>query len=112
MLEQIRKAGSALMVTAGPDFHPLRRIKPLAAQIMEIGFEGEVFFDLLAINGLEGNRFASMKFSNGAFDRSSFSYDPDIEPQLVEEQDAAARSDLSFLAATVLSTQELEDFSR
>lgn len=109
-MEHIRKVGAALMVTAGPGFHPLREITPLTAQISELGFQGEVLFDLLAVNGLEGNRFASMSFSQGAFDRSSFSAGPLVDPMLIEEQDVAARTDPSFLSATVLSSCEVARF--
>lgn len=99
------------MVTATADFHPLRKLKQLATELETIGFEGGVLFDLLAVNGLAENRFASMAFTGQKFDKSSFAVEAEISPAIKNEQDTIAKHDNTFLLGSVLSSREIEDFT-
>lgn len=69
-----------------------------------------MLFDLLAVNGLAPNRFASMSFREGEFDRSSFAVEADVSPSIVSEQDSMTKHDQNFLLGSVLSSSELEKF--
>lgn len=110
MIDTIRIVGEIAVVTATADFHPLREIKPLTSQLVGLSFEGVVLFDLLAVNGLAPNRFASMKFGKNGFDRSSFAVEDHVSSAIQEEQDLTARSDQTFLLGSVLSSDELKRF--
>lgn len=110
MIKIIRIVGEVAVVTATADFHPLRQIKPLTTELCDLSFEGLVLFDLLAVNGLAPNRFASMKFSKGEFDRASFAVERDVNSNIKSEQDTIAKSDQTFLLGSVLSHDELQNF--
>lgn len=109
-MEKIRIVGEIAVVTATAEFHPLRQINKLASELDAVAFEGLVLFDLLAVNGLAENRFASMVIHNGDFDRASFSLKLDVSPAIKSEQDSMAKRDISFLRSTVLSSSEIENF--
>ncbi len=111
MIKKIRIIGEIAVVTATPDFHPLRQLKQLTAELDNLQFEGSVLFDLLAVNGLAENRFASMKFSNRKFDRSSFALESEVNPIIKDEQDTIAKQDHTFLLGSVLSSEEVEKFT-
>lgn len=111
MIKKIRIVGELTVVTATPDFHPLRQLKQVTAELDNLQFEGSVLFDLLAVNGLAENRFATMKFSNHKFDRSSFSLESEVNPSIKDEQDTMAKQDHTFLFGSVLSSEEVEKFS-
>lgn len=102
--------GEVAVVTATADFHPLRQLKQLAKELSSLGFEGGVLFDLLAVNGLTPNRFASMKFGRNGFDRASFAIESDVNSSIKCEQDLLAKSDQTFLLGSVLSSCELKKF--
>jgi len=108
MIQKIRIIGEIAVVTATADFHPLRKLKQITAELEKLNFEGTVLFDLLAVNGLAENRFASMKFSERKFDRSSFALESDINPDIKHEQDTIAKQDDTFLLGSVLSSSEIE----
>lgn len=111
MIQIIRVVGGIAVVTATPTFHPLRQLKELAIELNAIGFEGSVLFDLLAVNGLADNRFASIKFSERKFDRSSFALESEVNPSIKDEQDTIAKQDHTFLLGSVLSSTEIEKFA-
>lgn len=110
MIKKIRIVGEVAVVTATADFHPLRQLKQLAIELGSLGFEGVVLFDLLAVNGLTPNRFASMKFGRNGFERASFSVESEVSSSIKSEQDLLAKSDQTFLLGSVLSSGELEQF--
>lgn len=111
MIKIVRIVGEVAVVTATTDFHPLRQIKHLTTELGGIGFEGVVLFDLLAVNGLAPNRFASMRFSKGGFDRASFAVEDDVNSSIRSAQDSIAKSDQTFLLGSVLSRGELQNFT-
>ena len=111
MIKTLRIVGEVAVVTATADFHPLRQTKQLTTELVRLGFEGVVLFDLLAVNGLTPNRFASMKFSNNKFDRTSFAVESDVSLSIQDEQDLIAKSDPTFLLGSVLSSSELKRFA-
>ena len=98
------------MVTASADFHPLRKLKQLAIELEAISFEGSVLFDLLSVNGLAENRFASINFSGHQFDKRSFAVESNINEIIKNEQDSMAKGDEIFLLGSVLSANEVETF--
>jgi hypothetical protein len=110
MTETIRIIGEIAVVTATADFHPLREIKLLTAKLDSLSFEGLVLFDLLSVNGLASNRYASMRFGKNGFDRGSFAVESHVSSAIQEEQDLMARSDQVFLLGSVLSSSELKRF--
>lgn len=110
MTETIRIIGEIAVVTATADFHPLREIKLLTSKLDSLSFEGLVLFDLLSVNGLASNRYASMRFGKNGFDRSSFAVESHVNSAIQEEQDLMARSDQVFLLGSVLSSSELKRF--
>ena len=110
MIQKIRIIGEMAVVTATADFHPLRQLKQLTTELKNLSFEGAVLFDLLAVNGLANNRFASMKFHKNKFDRSSFALESDVNPSIRDEQDTRAKQDQNFLLGSVLSTSEIDKF--
>jgi hypothetical protein len=110
MIQKIRIIGEIAVVTATADFHPLRQLKQLTAELDKLNFEGIVLFDLLAVNGLAENRFVSMKFIDRKFVRSSFALDSDVNPSIKTEQDDFVKQDQTFLMGSVLSTTEIEKF--
>lgn len=111
MIKTIRIVGEVAVVTATADFHPLRQIKCLSTELVRLGFEGAVLFDLLAVNGLSSNRFASMKFGSNGFDRASFVVESEVNSGIRIEQDSIVKSDPTFLLGSVLSSSELKNFS-
>jgi hypothetical protein len=111
MIQKIRIIGEIAVVTATAEFHPLRQLGQLTAELESLCFEGAVLFDLLAVNGLEENRFASMKFNKSKFDRSSFALESDVNPSIKNEQDTIAKQDQNFLLGSVLSSSEIEKFT-
>ncbi|HDQ4328768.1 TPA: type II toxin-antitoxin system RnlB family antitoxin [Pseudomonas aeruginosa] len=111
MIQKIRIVGEIAVVTATADFHPLRQLKQLSSELESLHFEGAVLFDLLAVNGLTDNRFASMKFHRNEFDRSSFALESDVNPGIKSEQDDFAKHDHTFLLGSVLSSSEIEKFT-
>ncbi len=110
MIETVRIIGEIAVVTATADFHPLREIKTLTSKLASLGFEGIVLFDLLSVNGMAPNRFASMKFEKRGFDRSSFSVETDVSSDIQKGQDLMAKGDQAFLLSSVLSSSELKKF--
>ena len=110
MIKRIRIVGEVAVVTDTADFHPLRQLKQLAKELGSLGFEGGVLFDLLAVNGLTPNRFASMKFGRNGFERASFAIESDVNLSIKCEQDLLAKSDQTFLLGSVLSSCELKRF--
>lgn len=110
MIKRIRIVGEVAVVTASADFHPLRQTNQLTKELSDLHFEGVVLFDLLAVNGLTPNRFASMKFHRGRFDRASFEIESDVSPSIQSEQDSLVKNDLTFLLGSVLSSCELAKF--
>jgi hypothetical protein len=111
MIQKIRIVGGVAVVTAYCGFHPLRKLSELAIELKALGFEGEVLFDLLAVNGLADNRFSSMKFLGNNFDHSSFARESDVNPDIESEQNAIAKQDTTFLLGSVLSSSEIEKFT-
>ena len=71
MIKKIRIVGEIAVVTATPQFHPLRQLDQVSAELDKLNFEGSVLFDLLAVNGLADNRFVSIKFVNKELVRST-----------------------------------------
>lgn len=110
MIKTLRIVGEIAVVTATADFHPLRQIKQLTSELDSLSFEGLVLFDLLAVNGLNPNRFASMKFGKNGFDRTSFAVESEVSSSIQNEQDYIAKSDQTFLLGSVLSSSELNKF--
>lgn len=111
MIKTLRIVGEIAVVTATANFHPLRQTKQLTTELVRLGFEGVVLFDLLAVNGLTSNRFASMKFGKNGFDRTSFAVESDVSLSIQDEQDLIAKSDPTFLLGSVLSSSELKKFA-
>ncbi len=111
MIKTLRIVGEIALVTATADFHPLRQTKQLTTELARLGFEGVVLFDLLAVNGLTPNRFASMKFGKNGFDRTSFAVESDVSLSIQDEQNLIAKSDPTFLLGSVLSSSELKKFA-
>lgn len=70
-----------------------------------------MLFDLLAVNGLAENRFASMKFTGQNFDKSTFAVESEINQNIKSEQDTIAKQDHTFLLGSVLSSSEIEKFT-
>ena len=110
MVRIVESEGTAV-VTATADFHPLREVKAITSRLHEVNFEGLVIFDLLSVNGLEMNRFATMSFSRDGFDRRSFLVDAKICTSIRRDQDLRAKSDKDFLLGAVLSTDEVKAFT-
>lgn len=110
MIKTLRIVGEIAVVTATADFHPLRQLKQLTKELVSLGFEGLVLFDLLAVNGLAPNRFVSMKFSKNGFERSSFAVESKVNSNIQKEQDLIAKSDQTFLLGSILSSSELQKF--
>lgn len=110
MIKKIRIVGDIAVVTATATFHPLRQMKQLKTELDLIGFEGVVLFDLLAVNGIAPNRFASMKFSRKGFARATFTVESEVDKSIKIEQDFLAKNNNSFLIGSVLSTTELKNF--
>lgn len=110
MIKKIRIVGEIAVVTATADFHPLRQLKQLTNELASLGFEGVVLFDLLAVNGLEQNRFISMRFSRNDFERSSFAVESEVDSSIKSEQDVLVKNDPLFLLGSVLSSSEIEKF--
>ena len=111
MIKKIRIIGELAVVTATANFHPLRQLKQLTLELDNLQFEGTVLFDLLAVNGLAENRFASMKFSERKFDRWSFALESEVNPSIKDEQDTIAKQDKTFLLGSILSSEEVEKFT-
>lgn len=111
MIKTVRIVGEIAVVTATADFHPLRQLKQLATELDGISFEGVVLFDLLAVNGIAPNRFASMRFGKAGFERASFAVETEVNSTIKSEQDLAAKSDQTFLLGSVLSSNELKNFT-
>lgn len=111
MINIIRIVGGIAVVTATADFHPLRQKQQITTELARLGFEGVVLFDLLAVNGLTPNRFASMKFGKNGFDRTSFSVESNVSLSIQDEQNLIAKSDSTFLLGSVLSSSELKKFA-
>ncbi|MGB0467396.1 MAG: type II toxin-antitoxin system RnlB family antitoxin [Pontibacterium sp.] len=110
MIEKIRIVGGVAVVTATADFNPLRQLKALAKELESRSFHGQALFDLLALNGFADNRFVSIAFDGHKFDRASLAVESSVNSKLKSSQDSMAKSDLSFLGSTVLSSEELEHF--
>lgn len=110
MIKTVRIVGDIAVVTATADFHPLRQLNRLTTELGSLGFEGLVLFDLLAVNGLAPNRFASMKFGKSGFERASFAVESEVCSGIKNEQDLIAQSDQTFLLGSVLSSSELQKF--
>lgn len=110
MIKILRIVDEVAVVTATADFHPLRQLKLLATELASVGFVGLVLFDLLAVNGLAPNRFASMSFGKDGFERTSFAVVPDVNSNIRDEQDFIIKSDQAFLLSSVLSSSELHEF--
>jgi len=111
MIKTLRIVGEIAVITATADFHPLRQTKQLTTELVCLHFEGLVLFDLLAVNGLTPNRFASMKFGKSGFDRNSFAIESDVSLSIQDEQDLIAKIDPTFLLGSVLSSSELKKFA-
>lgn len=111
MIKRIRIVGEIAVVTATAEFHPLRHIRQIATELKKLNFNGQVLFDLLAVNGFSPNRFASMKFDSSGFDRSTFAVESEVSNGIQQEQDAIAKCDQTFLLGSVLSSSELERFT-
>lgn len=100
------------VVTATGSFHPLRELGKVSRLLSKDNYEGEVIFDLLAVNGLANNRFVSYKFRNGKLDRDSILIDPKVPEHIIEGQNEKARNDKEFLEGSVLSQDEIEEFTK
>lgn len=111
MIKKIRVVGNIAVVTATAEFHPLRQLKQLAKELEAIGFEGNVLFDLLAVNGLAENRFVSIKFTGQSFDKTSYAVESEVNQSIRSEQDSFAKNDETFLLGSVLSSSEVEKFT-
>lgn len=111
MIKIVRIVGEVAVVTATADFHPLRQLKRLSTELGSFGFEGVVLFDLLAVNGIAPNRFASMNFGKNGFERESFSVESEVSSSIKNEQDLIAKNDQTFLLGSVLSSSELQKFT-
>jgi len=111
MIKTVRIVGDVAVVTATAEFHPLRQLKQLTTELRNLGFEGMVLFDLLVVNGLAPNRFASMRFDQNRFNRKSFSVESEVSATIKSEQDSLAKSDQTFLLGSVLSSSELQKFT-
>jgi Antitoxin to bacterial toxin RNase LS or RnlA len=111
MISILRIVGEIAVVTATADFHPLRQKQQITTELVRLGFEGLVLFDLLAVNGLTPNRFAAMKFGKNGFDHTSFAVESDVSLSIQDEQDLIAKSDSTFLLGSVLSSSELRKFA-
>lgn len=109
-INRVRLIGDVAIVTASTGFYPLRKISEVNRRLAEFYFDGLVVFDLLAVNGLTENRFASMIFKAGTLDTSSFSTEVHPIDKIKDQQDALARLDENFLKETVLSTDEVKGF--
>lgn len=111
MIQKIRIVSEVAVITATADFSPLRQLKRLASELENLHFEGMVLFDLLAVNGLADNRFVSMKFHKGSFDRLSFALDLDVNLEIKNEQNTIVKNDKAFLLGSVLSSEEIAQFT-
>lgn len=111
MIQKIRIVGEIAVVTATADFHPLRQLKKLETELETASFVGAVLFDLLAVNGLSDNRFASMKFNESKFDRATFAIESNVNSDIKNDQDVIVKNDNTFLLGSVLSSSEIENFT-
>lgn len=110
MIKKIRIVGEVAVITATADFHPLRQLTHLEKELDSLGFEGVVLFDLLAVNGVAPNRFASMKFTKNEFRRASFTIESEVNSAIKNDQDLRAKSDHTFILGSVLSSVEQKKF--
>lgn len=110
MMQKIRIVGEIAVVMASADFNPLRKLVNLAKELETLRFSGHVLFDLLAINGFADNRFVSIDFDGKSFNRSSIAIESNIGQELRFEQDSLAKSDPVFLAGSILSSDEVNNF--
>lgn len=106
----IRVVGKIAVITAIPEFHPLRNLSKLEIELDKVNFEGSVLFDLFSVNGLSNNRFASLEFKDGKFDRDSFSVETSVPCSLLDEQDLLIKNSPEILKGSILSSEELNNF--
>lgn len=98
-----------VVISATPDFHPLRQLKAVRKALRSLGFEGNILFDLLAVNGLGEQRFISSRFIDGKL--TGFIVEGDgVDPGIVIRQNQRMKERPGFLAASVLSSEEQEAF--
>ncbi|MER2514272.1 MAG: type II toxin-antitoxin system RnlB family antitoxin [Nitrosomonas ureae] len=112
MTPRIRVIGEVALVTANAEFNPLHQLKILTQELETFGFQGHVLFDLLAVNGQAGNRFVKIVFNGHKFDKNSLAIETNVSQSIKDEQNLSFRNDMAFLKASVLSSQEIDDFLR
>lgn len=98
------------VVTAAPDFDPLKKLNSISNQLAMSDFKGEVLFDLFFRNGLTDNRFAVLPFNGREFNRSLFSMHAKVDDSLQREQDQFIKNEPMFLERSVLSSAEIHKF--
>lgn len=70
-LYQIERIGQNTIVFATSYVNPISYVPQIEADLIELQFNGEIFFDLLLCNGNAVNRFIKGTVTNGIFVRQS-----------------------------------------
>lgn len=110
-MNPIKIVSSQVVVTALPDFNPLKNLPYLEGKLKSGQFIGVILFDLLYINGLSDNRFVEMSFDGTEFERKSFSIKHDIDEKLKFEQDQFFIKNPDYLLSSILSPLEMDEIS-
>lgn len=110
-MNHVRMADDTAVVTATAEFKPLKELSKLEIELREKKFKGTVVFDLLYFNGLCDNRFIEILFDGKEFNRSSYKISGNIDSALKTYQDLFFSSQPMLLASSVLSTQEVKNFT-
>lgn len=100
------------IVTAIGYENPLSSLSDIERELTGLlgrDLNGEVIFDLVCSNGLEWNRFMSLKVNNGSFDHNSVSImeQSKLSTQLLDEQACFFGSNLHYLHGSVLTSEDI-----
>jgi hypothetical protein len=109
------QSGTIAIVTAISYVSPLSSLSALQDIQQELSVKlgdninGEVIFDLACSNGLEWNRFLSLKMSDGQFEVKTAKVidQSEISSNLIEKQASIFKSNPQYLQDSVLTKEDL-----
>jgi len=111
-MNHIRLTDSSAVITATAAFQPLNNLPKLEVELRDKGFKGTVVLDLLYFNGLSDNRFIEIMFDGNEFNRASYKVNSKIDSAIQAYQDLFFSSRPALLASSVLSSQEVKNFTK
>jgi len=111
-MKHIRLTDNSAVITATADYQPLNNLPKLEVELRDEGFKGTVVFDLLYFNGLSDNRFIEIMFDGNEFNRASYKISCKIDSEIQAHQDLFFSSRPALLASSVLSSQEVKNFTK